>query len=266
MAADLVYLALRRWTCFIRACSNKTLRGRVAKVCAVCARVCSLCTRVRPRACAHSGSAGTLTSEMTARWKCTLKSLQDDAVSARESIAGCVKGSGDAYARTGLYWGLWAAVPSSRRACCVVGWPLGTHTPRTHNLTGKNAGSCTVGSCTCRHRPNMTKCAVWWWLAQALVLLVPDPSAVCKLASLRCTEHMGEKAGAEGHNEPRCFVEPSKHLLCLTCLSPATICQMLFCWSTRRACCWRGSVRPRQSRVCTLSSAVRSHPTRFMRG
>jgi hypothetical protein len=45
--------------------------------------LCSLCTRVRPRARADSGSADTLTSEITARWKSRLKSLRDDAVSAR---------------------------------------------------------------------------------------------------------------------------------------------------------------------------------------
>ncbi len=37
-------------------------------------------------------------------------------------------------------------------------------------------------------------CARLQWLAMALLLLLPAPSAVCKLASLRCTEHMGEGA------------------------------------------------------------------------
>jgi len=37
-------------------------------------------------------------------------------------------------------------------------------------------------------------CAGWQWLATALLLLLPAPPAVCKLASLRCTEHMGEGA------------------------------------------------------------------------
>ena len=32
-------------------------------------------------------------------------------------------------------------------------------------------------------------CAGWQWLATALLLLLPAPPAVCKLASLRCTEH-----------------------------------------------------------------------------
>lgn len=89
--------------------------------------LCGECACVRPCACADSGSADTLTSEMTARWKSMLKSLRDDAVSRSGERCRMCEGLRDACARTGLCWGPWAAVPSSRRACCVVGCSPGGH-------------------------------------------------------------------------------------------------------------------------------------------